>query len=197
MNAQLIPNLKTAADLVRGVQDHLELLVPALLEIVNPRRAAAGRVQLEPVGTWQVVPDLDAIAAAALPAIAIQAPSVRAVPVRSGAGKLDATWDLSVGIFDRGVDHLDTQDRVETWAAIIRAAGLLAGSLGGLISKLSWQGEAYALLPDRAQARTMAGAEVMFEITAPDAIDLEGLRQLVAPDPIVTATESAIEPTAH
>ncbi|WP_156759558.1 hypothetical protein [Microbacterium karelineae] len=169
-------------DIVRGLEAQLRANVPAVITLL-------GLTDLGEIQTWQIVPDVDAIAAAKLPAIAIVSPRVSAQPQRSNS-EYSAEWQVSVGVFARGDDHEHTQTQIQQWAKVVRASALMTPSLPGTKIRIRWAGEEYDLLPNKKDARTIAGAEVMFDASVEKAIDLTALRN----DPLLISVHPDVQP---
>ncbi|MGX9348156.1 hypothetical protein [Microbacterium sp. KNMS] len=166
----------------------LEAVLRANVPLVLDRLELAER--LGEVKTWQIVPDTEAISAAEMPAIAIVAART-GEPAERTRDTYSGTWDVSVGVFDRGDDHADTQTRIQAWAKVIRVAGTLSRALPGTSIEMRWVGEAYDLLQDKSQARTIAGAEVMFDAHVSVALDLSGFRSF----PLLETVHPTVNPT--
>lgn len=160
------------SDIVIAIERHLREYLPkavALLELDD----------LEPIETWQVVPTANAITTSKLPALAIVCSDMSQDPEKSG-DKYNGVWQASVGVFDRGTDHADTQKTIADWAKAVRIAMIIA-PLTGTGIRIRWTGEAYDLIPGRENARTIAGAEVMFDATVDVAVDLTDVPMLSGP----------------
>lgn len=160
------------SDIVNAIETHLRTYVPQVLDLLELDG-------LGEVGTWQVVPAPEAISAAKLPAVAIVCSDMSQDPEKSG-DKYSGVWQASVGVFARGKDHADTQNTIADWAKVIRIAMIIA-PLAGTGIRIRWTGEAYDLIPDRQNARTIAGAEVMFDATVDVAVDLSDAPLLAGP----------------
>ena len=142
------------------------------------------------VRDWHQVPTLEALSSANFPAGAITSPGLTgppAVPSASRGNRVDATWQIEVGIFDRGTDWNDTAARTRTWAALIRLT-LLAHPFGGAVTNCKWIGESYRQIGQRNSARTIGGCSVLFDITAVDVAD-PGAASV---DPVVLSTASTV-----
>lgn len=173
--------LITADDVCRAVEQVLTEHLPRWAE-------ASG---LPAVKTWQQLPTAQAISAADVPAGAITSPGLTESPTKHRTS-YDATWRISVAVYDRGNDHSDTQRRTRIWAALIRTVLVQHARLGELARRLDWVGEEYALGPEQG-ARTLGGCAVAFDVTVTDVVppvappDLGG-----ATDPTVITTRPAI-----
>lgn len=162
-----MPSIISVDELCQAAESTLKDLLPQVLQI--PAMADLIREPSAPyvVKTWQQLPVVEAIATADLPGVAITSAGLVEEPTYSRANQAwDTTWRIAVGIYDRGVDHEDTQARVRNWAALIRTSLQLAPTLGGVAQGLTWSGEQYALLPNRNQARTAAAGAVAFDVKA-------------------------------
>lgn len=177
-------------DIVTALEAQLRDRIPVVVALLGLQD------KLGEVRTWQVVPDADAIAAAALPAIAIVAPRMVSEP-RRAPNEYSGLWSLSVGVFARGKDHLDTQTTIQSWAKVIRTAAVLSPNLPGTPIRIRWVAEEYALVPNKEQARTFAGAEVMFDASVDTALDLDGIRNALAASPSVATVHPDIVPTTE
>ncbi|WP_221585556.1 hypothetical protein [Microbacterium sp. G2-8] len=169
-------------DIVLALEAQLKRNVPTVLE----------KLELEHLGeieTWQIVPDAGAIAAAALPAVAIVSPRVSTQPRRSHS-EYGGDWQVSVGVFARGIDHQHTQTQVQQWAKVLRTAALMSPALPGTQIRMRWAGEEYSLIPTKEDARTIAGAEVMFDASVEVALDLANLRN----DPLFLSVHPDVQP---
>lgn len=147
--------------------------------------------QLGDVRTFQQVPDLNAVAAANLPAVMIGTSRADFDTTRSGE-RFDGTWQVAVGVRDRGKDHTDTAQRIRRWATAITLAATLDRSLGGIASSVRPISAHYDDLADVSQARTIAAAAIVLEIRVLDAIDLDEFRRRLQPTPTVTSTHSTV-----
>lgn len=116
------------------------------------------------VRTWQQVPTMAAIMSAELPAGAVVSPGLTEPPRRTSSGH-EATWRVPAGLYVRGREHDDTAALVRNWCAGIRTCVLQRKSLGGIAKSLTWVGEEFRLVTDRASARTIAGGTVAFDVT--------------------------------
>ena len=153
-------------DIVTALDAHLREHLPDVVR-------ALGLTELGDVATWMIVPDIDAITAAKLPAVAVVVGGMTQTPERT-AQQYRGVWSASIGIFDRGSSHADTQKRIAAWAKAIRTT-FIAHPLTGTGMSVRWQGEEYDLIPSRNAARTLAGAEVMLDVTVDIAVDLTDL----------------------
>lgn len=136
-----------------------------------------------PVREWQQVPTLPALATASFPAAAIASPGLVSQPKFSqSTGLYTATWELRVGIYDRGRDYNDTAARIQDWCTAIRLTARAHPSLGGIAKSLDWRADRYDEFPNRDQARTIGGGIVVFDVTA-DVIDALGDLPTVASTP--------------
>lgn len=169
-------------DIVSALEAQLRANVPAVV-------TALGFEYLGEVQEWQVVPDLDALTTARFPAVAIVSPRVGASPQR-GNKTYSATWQASVGVFDRDTDHKATQTRVQQWAKVLRVAALI-NPLTGTGIALRWAGEEYDVVPTKQNARTIAGAEVLFDAIVDTALDLTESNDL----PPLQSVHNNITPT--
>lgn len=161
--------LVTADDLCRAAE---AILVEYLPDLAESRG-------LKPFTKWDQLPTPEALTAANLPAGAITSPGLTDRPTHRAAG-FDATWQVVVGVYDRGRDYHETARLVRTWAAVVRQTLLQHPTLGGVASGLQWVGEQYAETPDRSASRTLGGCAVAFAVTARNVIDAE---RYVPPDP--------------
>jgi len=158
-------------DIVRALEQHLRKQVPIARDRLG-YGDSVDRTDLGDIQTWQIVPTAEAISAAKLPAVAIVSPRMGATPERSG-NTYSGVWQASVGIYTRGKDHEDTQTRVAAWAKVIRTAAVMVPMTATGLS-LRWAGEEYDLVPTKQDSRTIAGAEVMFDVIVDVALDLNG-----------------------
>lgn len=147
--------------------------------------------QLGTVKTFQQVPDLNAVAAANLPAIMVGGARVDFSATKSGS-LLDGVWQIAVGVRDRGKDHADTAQRIRRWASAITAAVMLDQSLAGLATAINPTSAHYDELGDVTQARTIASAAVVFEINVADAIDMAALREQITPSSTVVSVHPTV-----
>ncbi|WOF23840.1 hypothetical protein N8K70_03930 [Microbacterium betulae] len=169
-------------DIVTALEAQLKGNVPLVIEALKLER-------LGEVKTWQVVPDADAISAAQLPAVAIVTPRVSTQP-RGSHTEYSADWEVSVGVFARGKDHEETQTQIQAWAKVLRVAALLSRTLTGTRIEMRWAGELYDLIPTKQDARTIAGAEVLFDAHVDTALDLTSLRR----DPTLISVHPNVQP---
>lgn len=153
----------TAHDLLGAweeiLTDHLEGVVSAL------------GFDLDPITRWDQTPTLEALQSATLPAGAFTSPGTVGQPVQRSDGRVDATWHLLVGVFERGTDHRDTSRRTRERAAAIRATTLAHKSLDGAVSSMRWVSEKYRQTQVNS-ARTIGACELTLEVTATDVADL-------------------------
>lgn len=159
--------------------------------ITSVLTALGWTAQLGAIKTYQQVPDLNAAAAANLPAIMIGSARVDFEPIRSGT-TYDGSWQVAVGVRDRGKDHADTAQRIRRWASAITAAAMLDQSLGGIAATIHPLSAHYDELGDATQARTIASAAVVFEIQVTAALDLDALRRVIHPSTTVTSTRATV-----
>ena len=124
--------------------------------------------------------DRDAIVNSAYPAVGITAPTMRTIPDASAGPVYDGVWQANVSLWDRGIDHEDTQSRIQRWAKALRIAVLIGKSLGVATGPIRWMGESYGLVGDRGSARTLAGCEVYFELDVEKAIDVNAVADFIA-----------------
>lgn len=160
--------LITAGDLAEGMETVLVADLPGLIETLGLEDL------LKPVRTWKQLPTIQALTEANMPAGAITSPGLASPPTRKGS-RVDATWRIVVSLFDRDVDHTATTQRIQQWAALIRAVGHRNPSLGGIATSTTWVGERYELIPARSAARTLAGCSVDFNVSARDVVDVDDL----------------------
>lgn len=140
----------------------------------------------KPVRTWSQVPTMAAIVAATLPAGAVVSPGLVEPPRRTSSGH-EATWRIPAGLYVRGREHDDTAALVRDWCAGIRICVLQHRSLGGIAKALTWVGEDYRLVTDRASARTIAGGTVSFDVT----VAMQGANAGIVLPP-VTSTPTSV-----
>ena len=170
-------------DIVNALQEHLRKELPGMVERL-------GLDELGTVQTWQVLPDPREITAARHPAVSVVAAEAEAVE-RDRDG-YSASWSASVGVFDRGADFQDTQNRIQRWAKAIRATALLGRCIPGTPFVIRWAGETSDLIPASTDNRTLAGAEVMFDVFVENALDLGDIRNPAAPP--LLSTHHTIQP---
>lgn len=139
---------------------------------------------------WHQVPEPGALVAGKFPAAAVDSPGLVTPPTRSRASGWSATWRCAVGVYDRGRTHEETATKVRAWAAVIRAVVLDHPSLGGVARSTDWVGEEYAQMPGKAQARTIGGCAVAFDVTATNVADLTPTA------PLVGSTQTSISVTS-
>lgn len=172
----------SADDVCTAAETVLRTGLPVLVGLLELDDAAF------PVITeWQQLPTTEALTSANLPAAAVSSPGLTGTPRRNGDGSWDTVWRVDVGIFARGADHSETQERVRTWCALIRTVLLANPSLGGLGQTLSWAGERYALFPQRNTARTFGGGAVSVDVAVDNVADL-GLSR----GPVVLSTHPSL-----
>ena len=154
-------------DVVNALEKYLRTAIPEAQKLL-------GYEELGDIQDWQVLPDREAIAAANYPAISIAAPTaVAGDKSRSGYA---AMWDVSIAVIDRDNDHQPTQNRVQRWAKVIRVAILRHTSIPGTRIQMTWTGEDTNLFSGMEDARTLGGAEVMFDAFVEHAMDLDEIR---------------------
>lgn len=180
----------TADDLCHGAQEVLAATLPGLIEALGLNEAQGAEKAYTAPTTWAQVPTLTALQSANLPAGAITSSGIVGAPRKSSLG-YDATWRVTVGVFDRGGDYHVTARRVRTWAALVRAAVLTAPSLGGVASGVRWVGETYRQYPQAQVARTLGGCAVDFDVDARNVVDTAALT-LPGPGPVVLSTEHTL-----
>lgn len=159
------PRVISADDLCVAAETVLKAKLPvltALLEVDD---------SFGPIQTWQQVPTIAALSTARFPAIAVASSGLAEPPRRTRSTGYTATWRVTVGIYDRGTDHADTQARARKWASYVRTVLLANPSLGGVASSMTWTGEELAVIPQRDSARTIGAAAVAFNISADNVAD--------------------------
>lgn len=182
------PTVIGADDISEAIERTLRANIPRV------KAALELEEELDEIQTWQQVPIPAALAAAALPAVAIIAPSMTS-EARRNATTYDGVWQTSVIVVARGTDHKHTQQQIQKWAKVVRVAALLTPALDGLAVSLRWVGEQYDLEADQATARTLAGCEVFFDAIAETSMDLSQIRSTITAAPTVTATDITVTPS--
>lgn len=172
-----------------GPDDFAAALETQLKAMIRPVIAALG-YGLEDPKSYDQVPEIESLSAAAFPAVAIGGARMTGKPYRSGGRQsYDGIWRISIGVWDRGKSYTDTQSKIQKWAKVIRTAILLGGSLGGIAKTVTWADESYVTFPQKEVARTFAGAEVEFDIAAENVIDLAAIASLIESTSTVTAVD--------
>lgn len=189
--------LITADDLCVGAQTILVGQLGALIEALGLDERPRGEKPFELPKVWDQVPTLEALETAKYPAAAITSTGVVGTPrtTRSGGtNRVDATFLVRVGIFDRGPDYNVTAARIRTWAALVRGVLLLPenASLGGVASGVRFVTESYRNLRKEV-ARTIGGCTVDFHVDVQNIADLSALDVL----PVVGSTHSTISVNNH
>lgn len=151
--------------------DDVALAVEAVLVENLPGFATQAGLVLGPVTTWEQVPTLPALTSAIVPVGAISSPGLTAPPTRRGDGSWDATWRITVGVWDRDTSFRATAARARRWGALVRAVVLCHPDLGGLASRVGWVSEDYDEIPNQGAARTLGGCVVGFDVFVEDVLD--------------------------
>ena len=172
--------LMTVDDLAAGMSTVLAETLPDLIDAFGLNVAQGGEKPYTAPATWTQIPRLEVLQAADMPAGAIASSGTVGTPTTRRTG-VDATWRLSVAVFDRGQDHNVTARRVRTWAALVRAVGLRNPTLGGVASGVRWVSESYRLASDRGAARTLGGCQVDFDVDARNVVDVEAWQPVTSP----------------
>lgn len=172
------PRIVTADDLCDAVEAVQRAGLPVLIEQLGLDQAQGAEKAYTVPSTWAQVPTLTALQSAILPAAAVTSSGIVGAPVRRTTG-WDATWRITVGMFDRGDDYHVTAGRVRTWAALVRAVGIANPTLGGIASGVRWAGETYRQYPQANVARTLGGCAVDFDVDVRNVADLGSLAPLV------------------
>lgn len=168
------PRVVTADDLCAAVESTLKAHLFPLVKALELDKSLG----LKEIKEWQQLPDLAAIATAAVPAIGITSPGLTDRPTRRAYG-YDATWRVAVGVYERGGSHHETAKRVRTWAALVRTVLTTHTSLGGVATSLRWVGEDYAEHRQRDKARTLGGCAVSLDVGASNVVDLGAINPTV------------------
>lgn len=166
--------LVTANDLCTGMQAVLVTQLPALLVALGLNEGDGARKAYTAPKRWDQVPDGKALQTANYPAGAIASAGVIPGTTRTSRTGTDATFGVSVAVYDRGPDFNATSDRVRTWAALVRALGLHNPTLGGIASAVRVAGETYRQSPKEV-ARTHGGCQVDFQVDVRNIADLSDL----------------------
>lgn len=186
--------LITADTLCVAAEETLREHLPTVIELLGLHTSDNPRV-VAPYVTpkqWDQVPSAEAIETSPLPAGRISSPGLVERPLRVGTWGTghNATWRVSVGIYDRGRSYDETASRTRTWAALVRATMLAHPTLGGVASSLMWAGEEYRNIARPDAARTFGGCAVAFDVTADNVVDLS------VPNPVgSTSTTVSVKST--
>lgn len=190
--------LITADDLCTGTQTVLKAQLGALIEALGLDERPRPEKPFTVPKVWNQIPVLEAIQSANVPAAAITSTGIVGTPRKSrnpdGSDRIDATFLVRVGIFDRGSDYNVTAHRVRTWAALVRAVMLRNPTLGGVASGVRWVSETYRQFPEKGVARTLGGCSVDFHVDARNVADLTELDGVL---PIVESTFSTVTLDNH
>lgn len=183
---RLITRHTLGAAMETTLDTHLWPLVQEL-GFADPATEPSDPDPLRRITVWDQVPTLDALTAAVTPVGGITSPGLVDRPT-TRARRIDATWRVVVGVWDRGADYDDTVRRVGLWAALVRAVVLEHPTLGGVAAQTLWAGEEYAEIPQRSAARTLGGCAVAFDVTARDVVNLSAPDDPVVTDPSTDVT---------
>lgn len=189
MSTPSAPRLVTADDLCVAAAIILDT---HLLDVVRAQGWHEAPGALKPVTTWEQIPTLEALSSARYPVGAVTSPGLTSRPTRTTKRRHDATWRISVGVWDRGVSYQDTASRVRRWAAAVRATLLDHRTLGGIADGLWWAGEEYRQNPTREAARTLGGCAVSFDVDVSDVVDLTAPPDGPGTGPVVLSTSARI-----
>lgn len=197
MTLRLVTADHVAAAAEQTLRDQIPTLIASLgwdVDATDPEAPEADPLFPRPAKkltapkAWDQVPTLDALTTATFPAGAITSPGLTNPPTKKGWDRYDATWRLSVAVYDRGGSYDDTASRVRSWAALIRAALALNPGLNGLSQSLIWVGEEYRLLPQKGAARTIGGCAVAVDVTVENVMNF-------AAGPLATSVHSSLTVT--
>lgn len=172
--------LITADDLCAGAESVLTAQLPDLLTALGLDVAQGSEKAYQKPKTWAQIPRFEVLQTANMPAGAITSTGVVGTPRTRSLGT-DATWRISVGVFDRSGDYNTTAHRVRTWAALVRAVMLRNPTLGGVASGVRWVGESYRLAAEKGSARTLGGCQVDFDVDARNVVDLDAWPLVTSP----------------
>lgn len=190
--------LVTADDLCVAAESTLRTHLPAVIAQLGWDPAAVAELEAAARFTpfvapkaWAQVPTLEALTTANFPAGAVTSPGLVDVPVRTGRWGTghNATWRISVGIYDRGGSYDETATRVRKWAGLVRATLLNNPTLGGVASSLMWRGEEYRQITVQRAARTLGGCAVAFDVTSENVVDLTDDPSVTSASPTVLVKE--------
>jgi hypothetical protein len=107
-----------------------------------------------------------------MPACVIVVPGIPLKPYRHGNGKLDAGFDVGIGIAVTGQDVETTRKLAQLYGAAVRLLILQQGDLGGLATGVAWNKESYTgtfVHPD--DQRTLAIGELEFTFSVDNVAD--------------------------
>ncbi|MBB3041021.1 hypothetical protein [Nocardioides soli] len=173
--------LVTADDLCHGMETVLRGQLGGLIIALGLDERPRPERPFEVPKVWDQVPVLEALQSAvanrAVGAITSTGIVGQVTTRRNadGSQRLDATFLVRVGIYDRGSDYNVTANRVRTWAALVRAVGLRNPTLGGVAGGVRFVTESYRQFPQQGVARTLGGCAVDFHVDARNIADLADL----------------------
>lgn len=186
--------IQSAAQVGDAVEAILRQELPKTFELAGVKAYLGDRAAtFRDVREWQQLPEVQAIASAQLPAVAIVSPGLVSPPARKRSSDVyETTWRVAVGIYDRekSSDHTATQNKVRDWVSLLRITLLRNPTLGGVARRVAWAGEEYDLLPDRKNARTIGAGALAVDVTV-DVNDPLGFGIF----PTVTTLAPTVNPT--
>jgi hypothetical protein len=149
-----------------AVEATLLAWLPSVLAEVN----AAKGLHLKVPTVIDMPITVDALTAAATPAMAVAGSGLAGEPVRDGRGRYSAAYSITVRVLERAGGYRATARAVHAYSVAVRTALIQHRSLGGIARSVEWSAEEYSVIdPDK--VRTLAGVDVGFIVTLPYVLD--------------------------
>lgn len=122
-----------------------------------------------------------------LPAFVVISPGLDSKPQARGDGSYLGCWKVQAGIIVSASDQTATRQLSRIYAAAIRAMFVQKRSLGGIAVGTEWRDEAYDVVDNVADSRTITSAMVSFGVYVDNVVNRQGGPRTspteVAPDP--------------